>query len=250
MARKSSPPPSGPSNAYLISFGDTMTALLAFFIVLNSLAEEQSGANLHRGTGSFVQALQTYGLPGFFSGEKSPQSVQLQEWGPLYITPSESDADGKGGDGDDDTDRRRVVDFELESFHRFLHELERLHEATPLPDVLAEANFDDLERVPADPPLLGAGLRETLRQLAPQMRRPETRIEIIVWTTTPAPSAWERAVRQSTQLRDEAIRFLQLDAAAATRVTASARTWISSTVTRPGASIVLRRVALDAVPSR
>lgn len=222
-----------------------MTALLAFFIVLNSLAEEQSGANLHRGTGSFVQALQTYGLPGFFSGEKSPQSVQLQEWGPLYITPSDSQEEGSGGDAEDNTDRRRVVDFELESFYRFLNELERLHAATPLPDVLAEATFDDLSRVPSEAPLLGAGLRETLRQLAPQMRRPETRIEIVVWTTTPAPSAWERAVRQSLELRQEAVRFLQLDSDSAARVTASARTWISSSVTRPGASIVLRRVDLQ-----
>ena len=37
MARCKENCPSGPNNAYLISFGDTMTALLAFFIVLNSL---------------------------------------------------------------------------------------------------------------------------------------------------------------------------------------------------------------------
>ena len=51
MARKKKLP-EPPSKAYLISFGDTMTALLAFFIVLNSLAQEQTGAKLHAGTGS------------------------------------------------------------------------------------------------------------------------------------------------------------------------------------------------------
>ena len=45
--------PSGPNNSYLISYGDTMTALLAFFIILVTLAEEQTGANLHAGDGIF-----------------------------------------------------------------------------------------------------------------------------------------------------------------------------------------------------
>ncbi|MCP4857370.1 MAG: hypothetical protein GY903_23045, partial [Fuerstiella sp.] len=49
--------PPGPNQSYLISFGDTMTALLAFFIILNTLAEEQTGANLHAGTGSFMESV-------------------------------------------------------------------------------------------------------------------------------------------------------------------------------------------------
>ena len=61
MAKKQKRVPSGPSNAYLVSFGDTMTALLAFFIVLNSLATEQTGANLYSGTGSFVQVGRFHG---------------------------------------------------------------------------------------------------------------------------------------------------------------------------------------------
>ncbi|MCA9059275.1 MAG: hypothetical protein KDA85_12285, partial [Planctomycetaceae bacterium] len=40
MGKRCTCPSFGPSQAYLLSFGDTMTALLAFFIVLNSLAKE------------------------------------------------------------------------------------------------------------------------------------------------------------------------------------------------------------------
>ena len=242
MPRKANTADSGPSKAYLISFGDTMTALLAFFIVLNSLAEEQSGANLHRGTGSFVQALQSMGLPGFFQGDNSPQSVQLEEWGPLYLPASESNEPGPGGDGSDEMDRRRIIDFEIESYHRFLNEIARLHTTDTLPDVVAEVTFDDLQTVPAAAPLLGAGLRESLRQIAPQIHQTTTRVEIVVWATTPSASAWERAVSQANQIRQEAIRFLRLDARTAERVIASARVWISSTTARPGSSIVLRRV--------
>ena len=71
MSRKQKPPPSKPSKAYLVSFGDTMTALLAFFIVLNSFAKDQTGANMHSGTGSFVNAMSTSGLPGHYPGDRS-----------------------------------------------------------------------------------------------------------------------------------------------------------------------------------
>ena len=71
MVKKKKTPPAAPSKAYLISFGDTMTALLAFFIVINSLAREQTGANLYTGTGSFVNAMNASGLPGRFETKGS-----------------------------------------------------------------------------------------------------------------------------------------------------------------------------------
>ena len=77
MARKKKPQSDGPSQAYLISFGDTMTALLAFFIVMNSLAEEQTGAKLYSGTGSFIRAVRTMGMPGMFPSDKSSRMEQF-----------------------------------------------------------------------------------------------------------------------------------------------------------------------------
>ena len=59
MARKKEPD-KGPSQAYLISFGDTMTTLLAFFIVLCSMAEDQTGANLYSGNGLVPRRCQRY----------------------------------------------------------------------------------------------------------------------------------------------------------------------------------------------
>ena len=70
MPRKKTPI-SKPSKAYLISFGDTMTALLAFFIVLNAFAKEQTGANMYAGTGSFMSAKRTIALSGGEPGDRS-----------------------------------------------------------------------------------------------------------------------------------------------------------------------------------
>ena len=83
MAKKQKPEMDGPSNAYLMSFGDTMTTLLAFFIVLNSLAAEQTGANLHSGTGSFIQTTRSMGLAGTFKGKRA-----VQRWDPTRMPTS------------------------------------------------------------------------------------------------------------------------------------------------------------------
>jgi len=117
-----------------------MTALLAFFIVLNSLAEEQSGANLYVGTGSFVRALETFGLPGMFPGELSAQPFQMEQTSPQYLAPSEDQSEAEPNPtGPDDVDsQQRVIDYEEESFHRFLNELDRLHPAEGEPPVLGE----------------------------------------------------------------------------------------------------------------
>ena len=69
---------SGINKSYLVSFGDTMTALLAFFIVLNSLAEDQTGANLHSGTGSFAVAISGYGVTNRQSSKRTSFVVQGQ----------------------------------------------------------------------------------------------------------------------------------------------------------------------------
>jgi hypothetical protein len=79
--------PSGPNNSYLISFGDTMTALLAFFIILNTLAEEQTGANLHAGTGSFMDTVDKFGLAGKGQQRSVGSGVSASGGGPEIHRP-------------------------------------------------------------------------------------------------------------------------------------------------------------------
>ena len=75
MAKKIKPPDELPSKAWLMSFGDTMTTLLAFFLVLCSMAENQTGMNLYVGTGSFISSLESGGLSGVFPGDKSSRAI-------------------------------------------------------------------------------------------------------------------------------------------------------------------------------
>jgi len=54
--------------AWMVSFGDMMTLILTFFILLVSLAHEQQSGLLAKGVGSFIVATRSFGLDGVLDG--------------------------------------------------------------------------------------------------------------------------------------------------------------------------------------
>jgi len=54
--------------AYMVSFGDMMTLILTFFILLVSMAKEQAPGLVADGVGSFIVQLESNGLNGTLSG--------------------------------------------------------------------------------------------------------------------------------------------------------------------------------------
>lgn len=57
--------------AYMVSFGDMMTLILCFFILLVSMAKDQDYGLMAKGIGSFVMSVRTMGLTGILdSSEK------------------------------------------------------------------------------------------------------------------------------------------------------------------------------------
>ncbi|MEZ6062797.1 MAG: flagellar motor protein MotB [Planctomycetaceae bacterium] len=243
MARKKKCP-SGPNNGYLISFGDTMTALLAFFIVLNSLAEEQNGAALHAGTGSFMESASRFGLPGSILNQKSNQPFQLTNTSPKFVVPDEDnrESESAGTGPDDDPDDRRIIDRQKEDFHRFLQEVRRINHLTPEAGVAGEVSFDILARLPKEGRLMTNDLKTALNGIGPMLRQADYAVEITVWATTPSKSAWSRAVSQSEQLMKETVEYLRLPPSQIARLKASAQPWISKTVKRPTVSVKLTRL--------
>ncbi len=105
----------GGAPRYLVAFSSIMTLLLAFFIILQSLAPQQSPGLFYAGTGSFIAALETFGLQRFLTsgtmkvikGKSAPRYTQrgTRERPPEY----------------------RRIDVEYEDAQRSLKELERKH---------------------------------------------------------------------------------------------------------------------------
>ncbi|MCR9119860.1 MAG: hypothetical protein NXI22_23235 [bacterium] len=243
MARKEREPDKPPSKAYLVSFGDTMTTLLAFFIVLNSLAEEQTGANLHAGTGSFVQALQSGGLPGG-STTHSRRAVQHNETGPQYIPEHDKKEDGSppGQGADPESNGVRSMDRELEDFQRFINEMDRIAKMKQLPDTEGEVQFDFFESLEPEPPLLGPKYRTLIRQVIPLLRSGRYQVEVIVWATMPSASAWSRSVIQADGVAAELRKRGGLNAKEQQRLSAISQPWGFSDVRRPVVSVVVRKL--------
>ncbi len=56
--------------AYMVSFGDMMTLILCFFILLVAMSSEQNYGLMAKGLGSFVVAIESFGLNGILSGNE------------------------------------------------------------------------------------------------------------------------------------------------------------------------------------
>lgn len=58
--------------AWMISFGDMMTLILTFFILLVSMSKERQVGLKAKGVGSFAVAMQSFGLSGVLDGAEEP----------------------------------------------------------------------------------------------------------------------------------------------------------------------------------
>ena len=54
----------------MVSFGDMMTLILTFFILMVSMSKEQQQGLVAKGIGSFIVSLRSFGLPGMISEEE------------------------------------------------------------------------------------------------------------------------------------------------------------------------------------
>ena len=244
MAKRERQPPSKPSNAYLVSFGDTMTAMLAFFIVLNTLAQEQTGANLHAGTGSFINAMSSMGLPGSFGGDRSKRVQQMNDAAPKYIVnPDGTLTEGSGVGPDENDDGLPVIDWEYENLQRTLIEFDEFFEVNQIQSNQTSVVMDVFDRIGKGEAVLTTNAKKILVRSLKVLTLPNYRVEIKVWATTPGKTAITRASKQATEIKAVILQmFPMLDKK---RVQCVASMWPFSDDKRPTLSVIIVKRELE-----
>ena len=241
MAKKKKFEPSVPSKAYLVSFGDTMTALLAFFIVLNSLAKEQTGANMYAGTGSFVSAFSSSGSPGDLAGNRSREMIQQNAQKPVYALAENLDRNEHRVGPDDTDENQRIVDRDQEQFQKFLDEIKNkfgLHKHMPIKNQTVFDSFEPWERTTGS---MSVHAVQLLSESVARLRQRNVNIEVIIWATMPSKNELERQLNKSVKLRSEVENMFWLKPNEKRQIRYRVKPWLFADARRPVLSVVVSR---------
>ena len=105
---------------YLVAYCSIMTLLLAFFIILQAFASEQEEGLFYAGQGSFVRALETFGLGGLW--DPPGASMLRGNIGARYMAT----------EGGEDPPLERRIDPEMEDAQRALEAVSDLFDVQDL----------------------------------------------------------------------------------------------------------------------
>lgn len=105
MAPAPEPPKKG-APAWMVSFGDMMTLILTFFILLVSLSKELSEGLVAKGVGSFLVALRSFGLPGVL--DDSEQASIFEGVRQRFNLPPEEDPERRADAHVDASDKELI----------------------------------------------------------------------------------------------------------------------------------------------
>lgn len=92
--------------AWLVSFTDMVTLLLAFFVLLTSFATKPSKWRMNEGRGSFQRAIDGFGLAGWLEGRARPDQKTYRR--PKY--PTEQDPNDPDPERNRDDELARIAE--------------------------------------------------------------------------------------------------------------------------------------------
>ena len=245
MARKEKAPDAGPSKAYLVSFGDTMTALLAFFIVLNSLAKEQTGANMYNGTGSFVTAFAKSGTPGGMTGNRSRDMIQQTQQSSVYALAGNLDknVDPDNVGPDEDGHRERIADRDKEQFQKFLAEIEKKFGLNSEPPIRNQVVFDSFSSFNRKTGSLSPHALQLASETIPKLRKGDTKLEIVLWATMPSKRIIDKTLEKSLLVKKQIEESYWLKPQEKQKIRYTVKPWLFSDAKRPIISFVISEQA-------
>lgn len=153
--------------AYMVSFGDMITLLLTFFILLVALADTQSAGLVGAGKGTFIEHMLSKGSPGIMSGRLREDRVSHKK--DLWWVPSQE------GDPDELELVKEKLDRELQQRFRPDEASITYHEDRLALRLPARILYEEDTKLP----VLTADVLHTLRVAAREIRQnPQLMIRI------------------------------------------------------------------------
>jgi hypothetical protein len=225
------------SLAWMVSYADMATILLAMFIVLSSLSKDQTGLTLYKGTGSFDKAMKSFGMPGLMPN--SARMIWQSNSGPAYTFAQP--AEWKKNDAPDPAAAPRVIDDEEERFQHFLSEISQAMPVEKLPRATGQAAVDLFEPLDRNAPHLKEIHRKSILPLLPLLRQKQIQIEVVVWAPMPVDSALIRCSTQATQIVESLANDARLSADERSRLIGVSQCWRYRDIRRPVISYVVTR---------
>ena len=191
---------------WMVSFGDMMTLILTFFILLVSLSKEQAEGLLAKGIGSFVIATRNFGLDGLMSdSEKSRLMSQVRT---RFNLPPEEDPERR-------TEFAEASDLEL--IRARAAEGLAPHAEMALPAVAAFA---------PDSADLTDGMREYLDLLASTLRPGPGQVLMLEGHATDASELWGGDERRLAYARARAVQDYLVESLGFRSTRIEARAWL------------------------
>jgi Membrane MotB of proton-channel complex MotA/MotB len=225
------------SLAWMVSYADMATILLAMFIVLSSFSKDQTGLTLYKGTGSFDKATNSFGLPGLMPN--SARMIWMSDSGPAFAFSQPSE--WKKNEQPDAASAERVIDDEEERFQHFLDEIGHAVPLDKLPRSLGQASVDLFEPLDRNAPYLKEIHRKNILPLLPLLRRKEIQIQVVVWAPMPVESAQIRSSTQATRIVEALAADARLTPDERSRLVGVGQCWRYRDVRRPIISFVVTR---------
>jgi flagellar motor protein MotB len=217
------------AEGWMMSYADMATILLAMFIVLSTLGNDQTGASLNKGLESWRESRQFFGLDGLFPNSK--RAMGFNESNPRYAM-DQPDTDGPRVEQTLEGEQATLQNLQKEFERRFAMEKEAPQ--------LGRASLDFFDPLNAKAPYLNARHESTLLQLTPYLLRTDYEAELVVWAPMPSESAMKRTLEKASALAGE-IRAT-LPPGTNPTLMSVAQTWSHADNQRPVFSLILSRV--------
>jgi len=223
MARaKSEPEVKQGAPAWMVSFSDMMTLVLCFFILLVSMSQEQNYGLLAKGVGSFIVAIESYGLNGILDGQEKKEifdNVRRR-----FSLPPEEDPE-------------RGVD-PLEASHFELIQAQVIDALEPH-DELRQPNVATFE---PDSAALTAASMQYLDALADTLRPGPSQVLMLEGHAQDAGARFEGDDAWLAFMRAEAVRSYLVEEHRFRPGRVQAKGWLSSAATVPSRSVDARLI--------